>query len=244
MAYTITLTWPGEQNRYLIEELAPPLLENLHLLGTKSELSLFQQIRTNYTRKKYELHLAADSIGPAKIGELTINYYDTKTDKSDSFVTPVYEVKVKATSVAGQRFLWFLLAVMILLGLGYVLRFYRRINRPAAETIPTKTLEQQALQKTFALQGQDPKDLLTGLKKILVEYLESKTGQNLTRKTTNEVLASLEGFENGKREILRQVLEECDRARFNPDLIGQNLAKATVGKFNKLLEPEGKELVE
>ena len=43
---------------------------------------------------------------------------------------------------------------------------------------------------------------------------------------------------------MRQVLEECDRARFNPDLTGQNLAKATVEKFNKLLEPERKELVE
>src|SRR5574341_793749 len=56
LTYTITLAWPGEQNRYLIEELTPPLLENLHLLGTKSELGLFQENRTNYTRKRSEEH--------------------------------------------------------------------------------------------------------------------------------------------------------------------------------------------
>ena len=58
-----------------------------------------------------------------------------------------------------------------------------------------------------------------------------------------EILASLAGYEDSKKEVLKKVLEECDRARFNPGLIGQNLAKATVEKFNKLLEPEGKELV-
>ncbi len=244
LAYTIILTWPGEQGRYLIEELAPPVLENLHLARTKSELSLFQENQTNYTRKKYKFYIATDSIGPARIEELTINYYDTKTDKSDSFVAPAYEVKVKAASAAGQRFLWFLLAVAILLGLGYVLRFYRKIKKPADDSLGTKTLEQRALEKTLNLSGEDAKNTLTQLKKIVIEYLESKTGQSLTGRTTNEILASLTGFENGKKETLRQVLEECDRARFNPDLTGQNLTKDTVEKFNKLLELEGKELVE
>ena len=244
LAYIITLTWPGEQGRYLIEELAPPLLENLHLLGTKTELSFFQENRTNYTRKEYKFQLAADSIGPARIEVLTINYYDTKTDNSDSFVASAYEVKVKATSPAGQRFLWFLLAVAILLALGYVLRLYRKIKKPTADSSATKTLEQRALEKASNLSGEDAKNALTQLKDIVIEYLESKTGQNLTGRTTNEILAGLDGFENGKRETLRQVLEECDRARFNPGLTGQNLAKATVEKFNKLLEPEGKELVE
>jgi len=244
LAYIITLTWPGEQGRYLIEELSPLLLENLHLLGTKTELSFFQENRTNYTRKEYKFQLAADSIGPARIEETTINYYDTKTDKSDSFVAPAYEVKVKATSVAGQRFLWFLLAVAILLALGYVLRLYRKTKKPAADSSATKTLEQNALEKASNLSGEDAKNVLTLLKKIVIEYLESKTGENLAGKTTAEILTSLTGFEKEKKEILKQVLEDCVQARFNPGSIDLNLAKATVEKFNKLLEPEGKELVE
>lgn len=241
LTFSIKLVWEGEPNRFLIEELQPPGLENLRIVGTKTELNSFEKEGVIYTAKVYSLALAGDSAGPGRIEPLTVNYYDTRTDQALSFTSQPYQVEIRPAVRSGSsRFGWFLIAVAILLGFGYVLRGYHKIKKPVLKSDLTRTLEEQAREKIIRLKAEDAESFLIQTRKIVIEYLEQRLKQNLAGKTTAEIVESLNSISPEKEELVKEILEESDRAKFIP---GSALAFSRgeiVGKLEKLWEPEAR----
>jgi hypothetical protein len=230
LTYSIELTWPGEEDKFLIEEIRFGFIKNLILAGSKSEISFYQADDLKHTRKRYLYTLVADTLGPAVIDSFAINYYDTQ---ADSFMTKSYQVEIRSPrKPVSQRFAWFLLAVGLLLALGYVFRIYRRIKRPPGESYISKTLD-----KLFSLDSQ-MENFAPELKSIVVKYLELKLNQRLTGRTTAEIVGNLNSITAERKQLIKDILEECDRLAFTPGLVDPILADNLKDQVRRFLEQE------
>jgi len=238
LTYSIELTWPGEEDKFLIEEIRFGFIKNLILAGSKSEISFYQADDLKHTRKRYLYTLVADTLGPAVIDSFAINHYDTQADRAGSFMTKSYEVEIKSPrKPVSQRFAWFLLAVGLLLALGYVFRIYRRIKRPPGESYISKTLEGRTLDKLFSLDSQ-MENFAPELKSIVVKYLELKLNQRLTGRTTAEIVGNLNSITAERKQLIKDILEECDRLAFTPGLVDPILADNLKDQVRRFLEQE------
>ncbi|OGC89109.1 MAG: hypothetical protein A2142_06680 [candidate division Zixibacteria bacterium RBG_16_48_11] len=239
LTYVIRLSWEGSSDRFLIEQFSPPELENLVIVGSRLETQSSSKNGLRYTTKKYSYLLLADSVGPAQIRAITINYYDIDQDQADDFRSEPLEVQVlpKARPVS-SRFLWFLSAVAILLGSGYLFRVYRKMKKPQVAEYETGSLEEQAQERILALNWDAPEDSIIGARKIVVEYLEQKLNLSLSGKTTAEIMRSLNSLSFPKKKLLQEILEECDRVKFTPHLAKEISEEKFLGKLEKLWEPD------
>src|SRR3972149_5938290 len=84
LTYVIKLSWEGPSDRFLIEQFSPPELENLVMVSSRSEVQSSSKNGAEYSTKKYSYLLLADSVGPAQIRAITINYYATDQDQADA----------------------------------------------------------------------------------------------------------------------------------------------------------------
>ena len=238
LTYSIELTWPGEEDRFLIEEMRFGTIKSLISAGSKSEISFYRADGLKHTRKRYLYTLVADTLGPAVIDSFAINYYDTQADRAGSFMTKSYEIEIKPPGKSvSQRFAWFLLAVGLLLGLGYVFRIYRRIKGLPREPHISRNLEERMLDKLSAL-GIRKENFAPELKSIVAKYLELKLNQRLTGRTTAEIVGNLNSITAERKQLIKDILEECDRLTFTPGLVDPVLADNLRDQVRRFLEQE------
>ena len=238
LTYSIELTWPGEEDRFLIEEMRFGTIKSLISAGSKSEISFYRADGLKHTRKRDLYTLVADTLGPAVIDSFAINYYDTQADRAGSFMTKSYEIEIRSPrKPVSRRFTWFLLAAGLLLGLGYVFRIYRRIKGLPREPHISRNLEERMLDKLSAL-GIRKENFAPELKSIVVKYLELKLNQRLTGRTTAEILGKVDSLTAERKQLIKDILEECDRLTFTPGLVDPVLADNLRDQVRRFLEQE------
>jgi hypothetical protein len=239
LIFVVRLVWQGEQDQYLIEPIQAPALENLHLLGLRAETDSYQEEGVTYTRKEYFYSMIGDTVGPAGIGAVAVTYYDTDTDQANQFTSQAYRVAIiPPLNPEKSRFLWFLLAIAVLLGLGYVLRIYRRVKVPPKETSTPKSPEEEAREKVTTLRLGGTENLHPELKNIVIRYLEKKSGLRLRGKTTSDVVSLLDFLPAEKKEIVREVLQACDQAQYLPGPVQPEAPDWLLAKLDNLWEPD------
>ncbi len=108
----------------------------------------------------------------------------------------------------------------------------RLLSRPRPTPAPTP--EQRALEELAGLEGEASKGsewFHTRLSDIVRRFLEEKYGLKAPRQTTAEFLASTQEatqLSDQQRELVRQLLERCDLAKFAPVQVApEDCRKAT-----------------
>lgn len=119
----------------------------------------------------------------------------------------------------------------------------RVLARP--RPIPPPTPEQWAVRELDALEGQAGQQgsewYHTRLSYIVRRFLEEKYGLKAPRQTTAEFLASAElatKLSDPQRELLHQLLERCDLAKFAPVSVSSEDCRQAAGLARTLVGPD------
>jgi hypothetical protein len=129
------------------------------------------------------------------------------------------DIKPPVVIPSGWAWLWWVLGVLVALGLvagvvTYLVR--RRRNRPPPPPVPPHIRARQALEEALKLLTQ-PKPFVTAVSDTLRGYLEERFSFRAPERTTEEFLHELQGtplLDGTQKEGLAGFLHACDLVKF------------------------------
>ena len=242
VVYHVELRWKGELNRYQINKLSEPQLNNLTLRGSGSS----NRDAGSMAIKQFTFYLKPLEIGMAYIDAARITYSDTENNTEGNLLSSRIGVKIiePLPEPGDSRLSSTIIIIFIsIIGLTVILLFiYRYQTRKKAEQERqrqerTETIEEKylrLLKDTVHLKKENIKDSMADLSHITVGYLGERfnlPSGNLTTRDLIEILKDRD-LGPGLLERLEEFLDRADLVKF----AGEPVTEAEVHRYYDTIE--------
>lgn len=221
----ISLTWQGSQFLYRFDKPLSPELDRLKVKGYSTTISSSGSGDGETTTKQFKLTLTPTSAGVGTISPITISYLKWPDSLPGEVVTEAMTVNIAdpapVKSDEGLRLVdWVKVVAAVLVPITIFLVVRRRQKRikDAALSITPKERFLAELTTLKADSGTDLKKFLTGLYKLLSDYLTDRYYFDAERISNEEVdaLMSQTDLSEAQRAKLGQWLGRARADRFRP----------------------------
>jgi len=251
LSFTVEASWEGEQDRFSITPVGPPLCENFEILGTSSLNETKTEEGKTKSLKIFRFTLEPTQAGAGRIGSVQLSYIDNLTQDSSSLSTQPINVQITPpVEKKGPKYRNILIAV-ILLVLIYVIYSARRKAKRIEITKEKETeklspeeesLEEATLKKLDTISEQVQKGRLEGFSsdvyKLLTGYLEAKYQIVTSGKTTGDIINSLSNLDMSPERIslLKEILSACDLVKFAGEKMEKEKCDDITNQVRKFVE--------
>jgi len=221
---TVTMTWEGRPNRYVIDPFEKPGLTNLEMTGSSTNSRSELRNGRLYTIKDFSFRLYPVEMGMAYIDEIVITYGDTTSGIYDRLVTQRLDVKViSPVYEADYGWVWRTVLGILVLGAlagGLTIGLKRRRGKKEDDEPPPKPPEDLALEEianvTAGNSGSLKKpldDMITVFRKFLVGKFAIPAGS----RSDGAVVSFLEkeGCPDDLAGKVRAVFDRTGQLRFS-----------------------------
>ncbi len=259
VVYIVELSWTGELNRYKINKVLEPDITNLTVRGTGSSNKVItNEDGSSKSIKRITFYFKPTEMGMAYINGVTISYEDILLDKKESLIASRIGVKIidpipdPKSIIDISDLLLYGFIIIVFGGLIFFLWQYQRKRKIAAleqsaeviETIEEKYL--RLLKETIHISGNNFKEKLHDLTRLLVGYFSEKYNYSLTKMSTPDVLNYLENVELPKDliEKIKEFFSKSDLIRFAGESITETEFHQLYALVEWILDKYKKEIME
>jgi len=224
VVYHVELRWKGDLNRYQINKLSEPQLNNLILRGSGSS----NRDAGSMAIKQFTFYLRPLEIGMAYIDAARITYTDTENNTEGNLLSSRIGVKIIEplpepgdSRLSSTIIIIFISIIVLTVILFFIYRYQtrkkaeqERQRQERTETIEEKYL--RLLKDTVHLKKENIKDSMDDLSHITVGYLGERfnlPSGNLTTRDLIEILKDRE-LGPGQLERLAEFLDRADLVKF------------------------------
>jgi flagellar basal body-associated protein FliL len=244
VTFTVKVSWAGDLNRYEIERLENPILNNLEQIKNASSNLVEEVNGVKHAVKTYDFVLKPQELGMAYIDALIIEYRDNEYEETHSLVTNRLEVKIIDPILPKDYTLWFVSsALLVMLALASVgaVSFIKRKQAKEAErraqelaAIPIEVNYLSELPEKVDLKSMDLVASFSELSKFFRRYLSERYSIPALETTGQEICSELNklGISEKIIEQTDEVLKSCDVAKFS----GGNVEREALQRGYTLVE--------
>lgn len=226
---TVQISWRGDQDRILIEEIEEPLLSRLEITGTASANHVLGGPGGSTSVREILYTLKPTDIGMAYIESVGLRYQDTITGESSFLRTEQIGIEVlpSVRDKSATRFPgWIVIAAVAALSfIGWLIRRIRSAG-PRPETEDTGEIMEERylteMKDSISLKEGDRTQAFVALSKLFRRYLAEKFDLAAMEATTASLLQQLRNLELDEALILK-----CETFFGEADVIKFSGEKAT-----------------
>lgn len=248
---TITLSWTGQEDRYRLDRIEPPEMENLLILGSETGAvkEIFEQ-EISY-RRTTTYRLRAEKTGRASAGPATAYYKEGDQEQLQLIASGRIEMEItdaKYSFFEQEKNIRIVIFIAALLVLGLILLAIRHllVKREAkkpeivvtVEESPTGLFEADLAGAEKLLKAGDYGKLNAAVAEA-VSHLATRTYKLAQRtETTTDLLirlASADAPDDLVRQ-LGQLLESCDYTRFSGKVLTHTEASELFAELRRIGE--------
>ncbi|MDP8254532.1 MAG: hypothetical protein P9M14_02165 [Candidatus Alcyoniella australis] len=237
--YTLSVSWSGSGNDYLIDPPDLPELENLALVGSSSRATRGMRGQRQFQLLETTFELRPVALGTATVKPLTVHYLSAADEQHGSLSTTELSLTVVdplpegLLSRFGVRLGAF--AVGLLLVAGLLLGLRRLLLSRADQTPPSeqadeidRDLAQRFEHAALMIRRGEPGPFAQALSELIRHWARVEYNVATTRGSSVELVIELQaaGLEPGRAELIKGLLADCDQARFGSGFTMQQAQRA------------------